>query len=80
MSASIGMLAGSRAQYHLRQTFVYINMYPLNRPEVMVPFAEDKVDSNGNLTDPKSREKIKELVESLVAWTKRLQCEQSGMK
>jgi chromate reductase len=80
MSASIGMLAGSRAQYHLRQTFVYINMYPLNRPEVMVPFAEDKIDSNGNLTDPKSREKIKELVESLVAWTKRLQCEQSGMK
>lgn len=74
MSASIGMIAGARAQYHLRQSFVYTNMYPLNKPEVMVPFAEDKVDSNGNLTDPKSRDKIKELVASLVEWTTRLRC------
>ena len=74
MSASIGMIAGSRAQYHLRQSFVYLNMYPVSSPEVMVPFVTDKVDSNGNLTDVKSREKIKELVVSLVAWTKRLQC------
>jgi chromate reductase, NAD(P)H dehydrogenase (quinone) len=72
MSASIGMIAGARAQYHLRQTFVFINMYPLNKPEVMVPFAADKVDSNGYLTDQKSREKIKELVVSLVDWTTRL--------
>ncbi|MGA9139335.1 MAG: NAD(P)H-dependent oxidoreductase [Methanocella sp.] len=76
MSASVAMLAGARAQYHLRQSFVYINMYPVNRPEVMVPFVADKVDSNGNLTDEKSREKIKELVESLVAWTKQLRCMQ----
>jgi chromate reductase len=74
MSASIGMIAGSRAQYHLRQSFVYLNMYPVSSPEVMVPFVTDKVDSNGNLTDVKSREKIKELIVSLVAWTKRLQC------
>jgi chromate reductase len=73
MSASIGMLGGARAQYHLRQTFVYIDMHPVNRPEVMVPFAADKIDEQGNVTDAKTREKIKELVESLVAWTKLLQ-------
>lgn len=72
MSASIGMLGGARAQYHLRQTFVYIDMHPVNRPEVMVPFATDKIDGHGNVTDAKTKEKIKELVESLVAWTKRL--------
>ncbi|WP_424356805.1 NADPH-dependent FMN reductase [Methanocella sp. MCL-LM] len=72
MSASIGMLAGARAQYHLRQTFVYINMHPVNRPEVMVPFAADKIDSTGNVTDEKTRRKIRELLESLVVWTKRL--------
>lgn len=72
MSASVGMLAGARAQYHLRQTFVFINMYPVNRPEVMVPFAADKVDDSGRVTDAKTRQKIKELVESLVAWTIRL--------
>jgi chromate reductase len=75
MSASIGMLGGARAQYHLRQIFVYIDIHPLNKPEVMVPFAADKIDEKGNVTDAKSREKIKELVESLVAWAKRLQCQ-----
>jgi chromate reductase len=72
MSASIGMLAGARAQYHLRQSLVFLNTFPLNRPEVMVPFAADKVDGNGRLTDEKTREKIKELLESLAAWTRRL--------
>ena len=74
MSASIGMIAGARAQYHLRQTFVYINVFPVNKPEVMVPFAQNAVDTQGNLTDAKAREKISELLVALVAWTKRLQC------
>ena len=72
MSASIAMLAGSRAQYHLRQSFVYLNMFPVNRPEVMVPQAQDKIDANGKVTDEKTRQKIKELVESLAAWAVRL--------
>src|SRR5437870_3191869 len=38
MSASIGMLGGARAQYHLRQTFIFLNMYPMNSPEVIVNF------------------------------------------
>jgi chromate reductase, NAD(P)H dehydrogenase (quinone) len=38
----------------------------------MVPFATDKIDEQGNVTDVKTREKIKELVESLVDWIKRL--------
>lgn len=72
MSASPGMLGGSRAQYHLRQTFVFLDMYPVNRPEVMVLQAHDKVDANGKVTDEKTRQKIKELLESLAAWTIRL--------
>ena len=47
-------------------------MYPLNRPEVMVPFAGDKVDQTGRLTDAKTKEKIRELLESLIVWTRRL--------
>jgi chromate reductase, NAD(P)H dehydrogenase (quinone) len=68
MSASIGMLGGARAQYHLRQMFVYLNMYPLNRPEVIIPYAADKFDSAGNLTDHHTREKIQELLQALAAW------------
>ncbi|MDH4266225.1 MAG: NAD(P)H-dependent oxidoreductase [Deltaproteobacteria bacterium] len=71
MGASIGMLGTARAQYHLRQCFVWLNMYPLNQPEVMVPFAEEKFDANGALTDQKTKEKIKELLESLINWTRK---------
>jgi len=72
MGASIGMLGTARAQYHLRQSLVFLNMYPLNQPEVMVPFAQEKIDQNGLVTDQKTREKIRELVEALVIWTRKL--------
>ena len=71
MGASIGALGTARAQYHLRQSFVFLNMCPMNQPEVMVSFAQDKVDGSGRLTDEKTRKKIRELLESLVAWTRR---------
>lgn len=71
MGATIGNLGTARAQYHLRQCFIFLNMYPLNQPEVMVSSAQDKIDANGNITDPKTKEKIKELLEALVAWTRR---------
>ncbi|MBM4333858.1 MAG: NAD(P)H-dependent oxidoreductase [Deltaproteobacteria bacterium] len=66
MGASIGMLGTARAQYHLRQSFVWLNMYALNQPEVMVPFANEKFDQNGALTDQKTKEKVKELLEGLI--------------
>ncbi len=78
MGASIGMLGTARAQYHLRQSCVWLNMYPLNSPEVMVPFAQDKFDANGKLTDSKTREKVQELLVALVAWARKWKNDQEG--
>ena len=72
MGASPGMMGTARAQYHLRQSFVFLTCFALNQPEVMVPSAHEKIDKDGKVTDPTTREKIKELLESLVAWTNRL--------
>jgi chromate reductase len=72
MSASIGRLGGARAQYHLRQSFVYLDMYALNRPEVMVPFAQERIDMDGKLTDEETRQQIRKLLEALVQWTRKL--------
>ena len=72
MSASTGMLGGARAQYHLRQILVFLDMRPINRPEVFVTFAAQKIDEQGNLTDETTRKIIKQLLETLVVWTKRL--------
>jgi chromate reductase len=72
MGASVGALGTARAQYHLRQTFVFLDMYPLNKPEVMIANAAQRFDDQGNLTDEKTRELIGRLLASLVAWTRRL--------
>ena len=69
MSASTGRFGGARAQYHLRQSFVFLNMHPVNKPEVMLSNAADNVDANGKLTNEQTRTLIKQLIEALVAWT-----------
>ncbi len=72
MGASIGNIATARAQYHLRQTCVFLNMHVVNQPEVMVGVAQDKIDSNGVLTDEKTKEVIKNLLAKLVELTRKL--------
>jgi chromate reductase, NAD(P)H dehydrogenase (quinone) len=72
MSESTGLISGSRAQYHLRQILVMLNVHVLSKPEMMVPKAQDKFDKDGNLTDEHTKEKIKEVVEALATWTERL--------
>jgi chromate reductase len=72
MSASVGMLGGARAQYHLRQIFVFLNMYPINGPEVIVTFAQDKFDANGELIDANTQMFVKQLLHNLVNWTRKL--------
>lgn len=72
MGASIGGIATARAQYHLRQMFVFLNVFPINQPEVMIGNCTDKFDSEGNLTDETSRKLIKQLLENLVEWTKQI--------
>lgn len=72
MSASTGMLGGARAQYHLRQSFVFLDMYPVNKPEIFVSFAHQKFDDSGRLLDEKTKELIRELFNALVDRIKKL--------
>jgi len=72
MGASTGRIGTARAQYHLRQVMVFLNMYPLNQPEVMVGAANERFDTIGNLTDEQTREYVRLLVENLVEWTLRI--------
>lgn len=72
MSASGGLLGGARAQYHLRQSLTALNMYLLNKPEVMIAKAQEKFDGEGNLIDEDTRKFVRGLVQTLVDWTLRL--------
>ena len=72
LGASMGGFGTARAQYHLRQTCVYLDMRPLNKPEVFVAAAHQKVDDAGRLSDAQARASIRALLEALVDWTRRL--------
>jgi chromate reductase, NAD(P)H dehydrogenase (quinone) len=73
MGASVGMLGTARAQYHLRQVFIFLNMYPINQPEVMIAHAAERFDATGTLLDEHATDLIRQLLRNLVAWTRLLQ-------
>ncbi len=73
MGASTGRLGTARAQYHLRQVFVFLNMLAVNQPEVMIGNAAEHFDTEGNLTREPTKELIRQLLGNLVTWTRGLQ-------
>lgn len=75
MGASVGNTGTARAQYHLRQMFVFLDILAVNRPEVMIGNAAERFDAQGNLTDDKTREYIRRLLQSLMEWTNRISVE-----
>ncbi len=72
MGASIGGIGTARAQYHLRQSCVFLDMHPLNQPEVMVGFAQDKIDASGRVSDEETKKRIRDLLAALATWTRQL--------
>jgi chromate reductase len=52
--------------------FVFLNMFPVNQPEVMIAYADEKFDEEGNLKDGMTAQKIQELLEALADWTRML--------
>jgi chromate reductase len=72
LSASPGALGGARAQYHLRQSFVFLDMLPVNQPEVMIARAHEKFDEQGTLKDETAKKLIRQLLQNLVDWSRRV--------
>ena len=72
MGASVGTIGTARAQYHLRQIFVFLNVLAINQPEVMIGNAATRFDGDGNLTDETTKKLIGDLLRNLVEWTRRL--------
>ena len=71
MGASTGMIGTARAQSHLRQICVQCDMRPLNRPELFVSFAGDKINQRGEIIDQHTKEKIQEMVKALIDWAQK---------
>lgn len=67
-----GRMGSARAQYHLRQSCVFVNLHPLNKPEVFAHSSGGSFDENGDLVDPRVREQIADQMQAFVKWVHRL--------
>ena len=72
MGAAAGMAGSARAQYDLRRSCVFLDMHPVNRPEVLIGQAHTKFDAAGHLTDEAGRGFIRDLLLALADWTRLL--------
>jgi len=76
MGASGGVYGTARAQLAMRQVLAsVIEAHTMIKPELLVNQAGQKFDSDGNLTDDDTRERLTALIEGLVAWSNRLEPE-----
>lgn len=73
LMGSGGGMGTSRSQYHMRQVCVFLNMHPLNKPEVFANAFANTFDDQGNLTDSKIQANIIAQLDALQSWTAQLQ-------
>jgi chromate reductase len=67
-----GGMGTSRAQYHLRQVCVFLDLHPLNKPEVFANAFAGAFDADGNLTDERLGKLVKEQMQALAGKVARL--------
>ena len=72
-SASPGALGGARMQYHLRQTFVFLDARVMNLPEAMIAGAYGKSDSaTGDLNDETTRDFLRKQLAAFADFVRAL--------
>ena len=72
MGATPGRTGTARAQLALRQSFVFTQTPVLPGPEVLVAEAAQRFAADGTLTDERTRQFVRMLLERLAAWTTKL--------
>ena len=71
-TVSPGAIGGARAQYHLRQSLVFLDAFVLNKPEVMIGQAAEKFDSERlELTDQKTKDFLVRQINALADLTRK---------
>lgn len=68
LSASPGMLGGSRMQYDLRKIMLFLNAATMVKPEVFIGGAGSKFDAEGRCTDEGTRKAVGAQMLAFEAW------------
>lgn len=65
IGATTGLWGTTRMQMSFHNVFLYLDMKPVYKPEVLVAQAEKKFDKEGNLTDEMAKKLLKQKLEAL---------------
>ena len=65
IGATTGLWGTTRMQLAFHNVFLFLDMKPVYKPEVLVAQAEKKFDKNGNLIDEMSKKLLKQKLEAL---------------
>ena len=67
-----GGMGSARAQYHLRQVCVFLDLRLLNKPEIFCNAFAGGFDASGNLVDEKLQQLVESQLSTLHDWTQKL--------
>lgn len=67
-----GGMGTSRSQYHLRQVCVFLDLHPLNKPEVFANAFAGAFDAEGNLTDERLTKLVADQMQALANWSRKI--------
>lgn len=65
IGATTGLWGTTRMQMSFHNVFLFLDMKPVYKPEVLVAQAEKKFDKEGNLTDEMAKKLLKQKLEAL---------------
>eukprot|EP00189_Rhodosorus_marinus_P006183 CAMPEP_0113959410 /NCGR_PEP_ID=MMETSP0011_2-20120614/4131_1 /TAXON_ID=101924 /ORGANISM="Rhodosorus marinus" /LENGTH=188 /DNA_ID=CAMNT_0000970723 /DNA_START=159 /DNA_END=725 /DNA_ORIENTATION=- /assembly_acc=CAM_ASM_000156 len=75
MGSCAGGSGGSLGQMALRNSLVFPNVHPLNKPQLLIRLFDGSVQwdkETGDITDEKWRGRIRAQVEALAVWARRI--------
>jgi chromate reductase, NAD(P)H dehydrogenase (quinone) len=78
MGAVLGRTGSANAQAALRGVLSRVGAVVVPDPQVLVPHASRLFDEQVNLRDEDTRQEIRQLVEAVAHWCRRVQPEESG--
>ena len=70
--SAAGGAKGARAQYHLRQVGVFLDLHFVNKPEVMFSAFDGSFDKEGNLVSDDGQKRVLQQMEALQELSKKM--------
>lgn len=71
ISASPGAMGGFGANHHLRQTFVFLNMFCMQQPEAYVAKVDQLFDKNSHIATEDTQKFLRKFMENYAVWVER---------